>query len=103
VQRFSEIAGPLHGLTEKQVEFRWTEDCENTLTSSKERLTSAPSLEWPWEDFSFVLDTDASNAGTGAVFSQTQDGEEGVIGGQEQADPSSPRPASRCDGTVHRM
>jgi hypothetical protein len=45
----------------------------------KERLTGAPILAYPNETDSFVLDTDASATGIGAVLSQVQNGQERVI------------------------
>ena len=46
----------------------------------KTLLTSTPVLSFPRADGGeFVLDTDASNVGIGAVLSQIQDGQETVI------------------------
>ncbi|MBJ4962376.1 Ty3/Gypsy family RNase HI domain-containing protein [Salmonella enterica subsp. enterica serovar Mbandaka] len=45
----------------------------------KQALSSAPVLGYPQPDQPFILDTDASNTGIGAVLSQVQDGQEKVI------------------------
>ena len=45
-----------------------------------EVLTSPPILAFPRLDLSFILDTDASGDGIGAVLSQIQDNLERVIG-----------------------
>ena len=80
VQNFASVAKPLHQLVEKNREFRWTEQCQRAFEEIRQKLVSSPVLSFP--DFSkpFVLDTDASDTGIGAVLSQTQDdGTERVI------------------------
>lgn len=42
-------------------------------------MTSSPILSFPKEQGQFILDTDASNHGVGAVLSQVQNGSEKVI------------------------
>ncbi|XP_038064778.1 uncharacterized protein LOC119735148 [Patiria miniata] len=79
VASFAEIARPLHKLTEKDKDFRWTHDCQLAFEQLKQRLTSALVLAYPKLDPEFILDTDASNSGIGAVLSQLQDGQERVI------------------------
>ena len=70
IRDFAEIAKPLHRLTEKTAPFNWTVECQAAFQELRQRLTSAPILVHP--DFSqqFVLDTDASDIGMGAVLSQ---------------------------------
>ena len=79
VHNFAEIAKPLHRLTEHGREFFWTLECETAFATLKNRLSSAPILSF--SDFSkpFLLDTDASQEGIGAVLSQISDGNEQVI------------------------
>jgi transposase InsO family protein len=69
----------LYYLTEKGVPFHWGPEQEEAFNTMKKRLTAAPILAYPNEQDSFVLDTDASNTGIGAVLSQVQDGQERVI------------------------
>jgi hypothetical protein len=45
-----------------------------------DRLTTTPILTYPCPVEEFILDTDASNYGIGAVLSQIQGGEERAIG-----------------------
>ncbi|GBM79924.1 Transposon Ty3-I Gag-Pol polyprotein [Araneus ventricosus] len=76
---FSAIARPLHKLTEARTSFNWTEECEKSFNSLKQALITSPILTYPRTDKEFILDTDASNEGTGAVLSQKIGNEECVI------------------------
>ena len=82
VPRFAHIAAPLHALTAKGAKFHWSPACQAAFRRLKDRLTTAPVLGYP--DFSpsaepFVLDTDASACGMGAVLSQRQKDGDRVI------------------------
>ncbi|CAH8594109.1 unnamed protein product [Dicrocoelium dendriticum] len=83
VRNFADIAGPLHRLTEKGRPFRWTPQCEQAFDALRQLLTTSPILAFP--DLSpsagpFILGTDASDTGIGAVLSQKgADGLEHVI------------------------
>ncbi|GBN30424.1 Retrovirus-related Pol polyprotein from transposon 297 [Araneus ventricosus] len=79
VRNFSAIARPLHILTEARSNFNWTEECEKSFNSLKQALITSPVLTYPRTDKEFILDTDASNEGIGAVLSQTIGSEECVI------------------------
>ncbi|GBL75299.1 Retrovirus-related Pol polyprotein from transposon 297 [Araneus ventricosus] len=57
----------------------WTDECEKSFNSLKQALTSSPILTYPRIDKDFILDTDASNEGIGAVLSQNIGNEERVI------------------------
>ena len=73
INKFAEVALPLHALTRKNVEFEWTPDCQRAFETLKEKLIQAPVLAYPDFERSFVLETDASAKGLGAVLSQRQD------------------------------
>ena len=80
IRDFAEIAKPLHRLTEKTAPFNWTVECQAAFQELRQRLTSALILAHP--DFSqqFILDTDASDTGMGAVLSQVdREGRERAI------------------------
>lgn len=79
VPSFSSTISPLTNLTKKNVKWSWTSDCDVAFRSIKEALITAPILTCP--DFSrpFILQTDASAYGLGAVLSQTFDEGEKVI------------------------
>ncbi|GFX93612.1 retrovirus-related Pol polyprotein from transposon 412 [Trichonephila clavipes] len=79
VKGFSNIARPLHKLTESKQKFQWTKECEDSFLQLKETLTSSPILIYPQPDKPFILDTDASNESVGAVLSQEIDGQERVV------------------------
>lgn len=79
VQGFASIASPLHSLLSKpkntklkseQFQALWTEECTRAFETLKERLTSAPVLGFPDFTREFILETDASLEGLGAVLSQ---------------------------------
>ena len=79
IRGFAEIASPLHALTEKSKVFEWTESCKQAFDELKGRLRAAPVLSYPMPEGDFILDTDASGDGIGAVLSQVQDGDEKVL------------------------
>ena len=63
-------------LTEANVEFVWTSECQSSFQTLKPLLSTAPVLAYPDFTADFILDTDASNHGIGAVLSQVKDGVE---------------------------
>ncbi|KAG5885094.1 hypothetical protein JTB14_003968 [Gonioctena quinquepunctata] len=77
---FANIAKPLTKLTEGQTKFQWSEECQDSFRKLKGALINAPILSYPLPKGKFILDTDASNVGLGAVLSQIQKGQEKVIG-----------------------
>ena len=80
IQNFAIIAVPLHKLIERNRAFKWTEECNQAFNTLKMCLTSAPILALPDWSKPFILDTDASDVGIGAVLSQIhQDGSEHAI------------------------
>ena len=60
VPRFADISGVLTHLTKKDVEFKWTPECENCFQILKEFLQQAPILKYPDPQASYMLYTDAS-------------------------------------------
>lgn len=79
VQNFAEIAAPLYNLEKKGTVFHWTKQCQEAFDTLKHRLTNPPILAYPRFDSPFIVDTDASDTGLGAVLSQIQEGKERVI------------------------
>ena len=79
IQGFADIARPLHQLTEKNTDFIWSEQCQTAFDCLKKSLVNAPILGYPCISGTYILDTDASGYGIGAVLSQIQDGQERVL------------------------
>ena len=67
---FSTIAKPLYQLTEKSAKFVWSDEAQAEFKELQHRLVTAPTLPFPDYDLPFILDTDASDVGIGAVLSQ---------------------------------
>ncbi|GFV28747.1 retrovirus-related Pol polyprotein from transposon 297 [Trichonephila clavipes] len=83
INLFSVIAAPLtdalKGRTKKG-EITWTTECENAFRELKRKLIDRPVLYAPNFEREFIVQTDASNAGMGAVLTQlTEQGEEHPI------------------------
>ena len=80
IPRFATIASPLTELTKKGVKFVWTENTESAFQHLKTCLCSAPILAYPSFDNPFILQTDASDVGLGAVLTQLdKSGHERVV------------------------
>ena len=75
IPQYSTIACPLTDLIRKSEPIRvnWTGDCEEAFSKLKACLCSAPVLRSPDFSRTFILQTDASERGVGAVLSQTDD------------------------------
>ena len=69
ISGFSDIASPLNQLTQKDIPFVWNTNCELAFEVLKEQLVS-PVLGFPNLDGDYILYTDASDVGVGAVLAQ---------------------------------
>lgn len=87
IRGFSQIAGPLHDLVNKcsgvkkshQFCGLWTPGCDSSFEQLKEKLTTAPILGFADFTQPFVVETDASQHGLGAVLCQQQGDTKRVI------------------------
>ena len=72
IQDFSSVSTPLSDLTRKSAPEKvvWSTQCEKAFAELKRRLCSEPVLQSPDFDRPFVVQTDASDRGIGAVLSQ---------------------------------
>ncbi|KAI5613446.1 hypothetical protein C0J50_11334, partial [Silurus asotus] len=87
IVNFARMAQPLNALlvgvsadkksSSRKVE--WSTDCQDAFVKLKTCLTQAPILAYADFSLPFVLYTDASHQGLGAVLSQIQEGQERVI------------------------
>ena len=81
VRGYSSIAEPLYRLTQKDVEFRWSDDCEGAFRKLKTCLTTSPVLVIPTfsPDSEFVLDTDASAVAISGILQERRQGRTHVV------------------------
>lgn len=79
INGFATMAAPLHQLTQKGRDFQWSKDCATAFSQLRSALTEAPVLAFPDPERIFIVDTDASNTGVGAVLSQEGEHGEQVI------------------------
>ena len=87
IKNFATIASPLTKLTaglKKGTKgsssiVQWSDVCQKSFDSLKEKLVSADVMTYPDFNLPFILETDASLQGYGAVLSQVQDGKCRVI------------------------
>ena len=70
VPHFSSIAFPLNALKKKDRQWEWGEPQEKAFLELKEQLCSAPVLRLPDPYSPFILTTDWSQRGMGAILSQ---------------------------------
>ncbi|GBG81901.1 hypothetical protein CBR_g34084 [Chara braunii] len=70
VRNFSTIAAPLLRLLKKEAIWQWDKDCTSTLKKLKRALIEYPVLKVADSSLPFVVTTDASQYGIGAVLQQ---------------------------------
>ena len=83
IPEYSSIAAPLTDLTKKSSpnQVVWSAQCDGAFVRLKQLLCSSPILQSPDFTRPFILQTDASDRGVGAVLSQVgSDGEEHPVG-----------------------
>ena len=78
VKGFAQLASPLYALVNKR-EWEWSDSCSDAFLELKKKLMTSPLLALPRFNLDFILDTDASGEGLGAVLSQVIEGREHVI------------------------
>ena len=76
---FATVAKPLTRLISGDNPWTWCTEEQVAFQRLKDDLVSAPVLGYPDPKLPYILDTDASAVGVGAVLSQVQEGKERVI------------------------
>ena len=74
VPHFSTVAAPLVDLTSPKKHFNWSEDCEESFVALKTLMCEQVILTPPAMEGEFIIMTDASDVGIGAVLLQKQGG-----------------------------
>jgi hypothetical protein len=72
VRDFAGIAHPLYGLLGKGSKWEWTEAHQNAFVTLKEALISYPCMRHPEFSRDFIVQTDSSGYGVGAILCQMQ-------------------------------
>ena len=70
VKGFSSIASQLKNMTKQNVQFVWSDECEESFQKLKTLLTTALILTLPVEGKNFIVYCDASYSGFGAMLMQ---------------------------------
>ncbi len=77
IKNYSCIAKPLHKLVAdveaRHTEYEWSEACQEAFNALKTRCVEAPILPYPNFDKPFIVHTDASGVGLGAILYQADD------------------------------
>ena len=79
IKGFAAISKPLNTLLAKDENFKWSDKCSSSFNELNSCLSSSPILSYPNFQELFILETDASLLGLGAILSQGEGGEMRVI------------------------
>lgn len=81
IPNFATITAPITNLVKKKscTKIEWTSEAQDALDQIKVVLTSAPILANPNYDQPFIIQTDASDTGMGAILVQGEGEEERVV------------------------
>ena len=69
IPKFADIAAPLTPLTGSNATFKWDTEQQTAFRQLQQAMISPPLLDYPRSNDHFILTTDASEVGLGAVLS----------------------------------
>ena len=69
-KNYSKVAKPLHRLTQNNVPWHWSQECQDAFNTLTTNLTTAPILKYADMNRPFILTTDASSYAIGYILSQ---------------------------------
>jgi len=73
IKDFSKLASPLFGLLGKDVEFIWSDNCQESLDTLKSKLVTAPILRGPNWALPFHINIDALNKAMGVALGKVDE------------------------------
>ncbi len=76
---FASVVTPLTGLTKKDAKLIWDDVCEQAFLALKEALVQPPVLVYPTREGPFILSTDGSDTGVGALLEQEREEDGRVV------------------------
>jgi hypothetical protein len=79
IEGYANIASPLTRLLKKNCLYSWNSDCQKSFEELKNKLISAPILQYPNFNIPFILKTDASKIALGAALCQEENRKRYVI------------------------
>jgi len=79
IKDFSRIAKPMTLLLKKDTPFEWTTKQQNAFEQLKQKLITTPILKYPDFTRPFIVYTDASGIGLGAILSQKDEHEKECV------------------------
>ena len=80
IPEYNDKVSALYHLTQKNVVFAWTEECQEAFNYVKSKLSSPPVLRIPSSSDTFILETDASDTGIGCCLKVESHGDEFIVG-----------------------
>ncbi len=79
IPNFASVATPLMGLTKKDAKLIWDDDCGQAFLVLKKALVQPPVLVYSMREGPFILSSDASDTGMGAVLEHEQEEDGRVV------------------------